>query len=118
VLPHVVHQPASIQLRDAVSDEARIGWEPDRVGQSLREVLDRSRAVGELEDRGRGAIEAVRLLAREIVDDQLVGDLFEQHVGTASPGIRSRHDASEAGTRARGRLARRFAGPNAKPRSR
>jgi hypothetical protein len=78
-------------LLDAVSGQSRIGWKPGAVGEGLREVIDRSRAVGESEERGRGAVQAMRLLARQIVDDQLVGDPFEEHVGTASPGIRSRH---------------------------
>jgi hypothetical protein len=79
-------------LLDAVSDQPLVGWETDFVSKGLREALDRSGAVGQLEHRGCGAVEAVGLLARQIVDDQLVGDVFGQHVGASSPGIRSRHD--------------------------
>jgi len=92
VLGPIVQKLSSIQLLEAVSDQRLVGRQRDFIGKAPGEAVDGPRAVGQPEHHGRGAIEAVSLLAREIVDDQLVGDLLEQEVGSAGPGIRSRND--------------------------
>ena len=66
MLAHIVHQPPSIQLGDAVPDQRFVSRKPDLTGQGLSEIVEGSCAVGQLEHRGRRAVEAVGLLAGEI----------------------------------------------------
>jgi hypothetical protein len=58
-----------------------------------RDRLDRSCPVGELPDGGGGAIEAVRLLAFEIVNDDFVEDRFGAQAVAARHRVRFRHVA-------------------------
>jgi len=52
---------------------------------------DRPPAVRQAEHDGRCPVEAVGLLALEVVDDQLVGDILEEELAAASLRIRPRH---------------------------
>jgi hypothetical protein len=98
VLTDIVEQPSSIQLVEAVLDQRFVGRHPGVIGEGLRQHRDRPGAVGQSEDHCGRAVEAVRLLGGEVVDDDVVGDFLDQEILDTRPGIRSGHDGLLAGS--------------------
>jgi len=65
------------KLFETESDDVGIGQDSRALRQILGDRLDRPRAVGELPDGGGSAVQAMRFLALEVVDDDLVEDRID-----------------------------------------